>query len=157
MFYGIFSAIVALIILIFNEYSYTNSGGAFGANIFIITAVVLVYFLTKLVIAHKAERRIISMVDFFIERLVAPLMVIILTTRYTSLTVDAALTSSKVWFFLVLLTDPGNGLKNYLCKLKTIKSGHFLHPIISEHAKSNIDYFQVYLALLVCYLALWWK
>lgn len=155
MFYINLTAILLLAGFIFDEYPLERDGG--GEIIFIIAAIVLVFFLTKGLFAHKAEHLKLSVIDVLLERVATPVASVALITRYTSLTIDTVLASPMIWILMLIMADPGNIVRSYFSNLDTIKSGHFLRPITSEHPESDWDYLQSYITVAFCYLVLWWR
>lgn len=130
--------------------------GIFNENILIIAAIFVFYVATKAIFSHKALHHKITIFDFGLEKIVTPVSVVALFSRYTSISFYQILLDPIVWIFAILLSDPWQVLGRCLQRMESIKSGRFLRPILSDKPHANLDYLQPFVLAVVLYVVLWW-
>lgn len=148
---GSYIAIIGLIQLILSK----NIDKFFNHNIFISLAIFMMVILAKAVFAHKLVHYKLVLFDEFFERVLFPIFIVVLVTRYAPLSVTQIFNEIPIWILIFLLADPFNFIKKVMVKSSAIQTGRFLRPLITTHPNSESDYIPTYLALFVGYLALW--
>lgn len=130
--------------------------GILNENLFIVVAIFLVYVTAKGIFSHKAQHYKTTLLDTGIERLVMPVLILVLFSRYTTVTSQNVLAEPELWILVVLLSDPWRVFGRCLQSLDTIQTGHFLRPLLTDKPLGHGDYLMAYFLVVASYIALWW-
>lgn len=154
MFWITLMAILGPLLALFGSHS-KDGGGAFGASLFLVAAILVLYLMGKTAFSHKAMNQKATALDAALERLVLPLAMIALVVRHTTLLAPDFHQEPLIWGLALALADPANGVRTFLLQSGVVQSERLLKGIVRENPTASSDYLPALLAFCVAYVAVW--